>query len=253
MEKHEINVVWMHFLLFSLFTIQNLERKKASSLALIPHFSWYNRVMIVLSLPVLLTPFPLYFWSSQNPLFIWLHPWPTFFFSSFPHMACSPKAFALIIWQLFQSLRKKPHNTDPLVGLVVSRLPLPLSHPPQHKPLSSPLPTPSASGLLIPGDAARGSSLLRDTWRGFTCAPGEINPPRLSLSLTPQSTKTWCRFCAPNWRQKLWCAGKTTVLPPAVKWSGKCPSCQEGCKDEHGDGAWPAHVYMLRKYQLSLL
>lgn len=113
--------------------------------------------------------------------------------------------------------------------------------------------TPSPSGLLIPGDAARGSILLWDTWRDFTCAPGEINPPRLSLSLTPQSTKTWCRFCAPNWRWKLWCAGKTAVLPPAVKWSGKCPSCQEGCKDEHGDGAWPAHVYMLRKYQLSLL
>ena len=72
MEKHEINVAWMHFLPFSFFTIQNLERKKASSLALIPHFSWYNRVMIVLSLPFLLTPCPLYFWSLRRQ---W-HPTP---------------------------------------------------------------------------------------------------------------------------------------------------------------------------------
>ena len=174
-------------------------------------------------------------------------------------MACPSKAFALIIRQLFQSLRKKSPNTNTLMGLVgVSLLPAPFSHPRQcaHPAVPAPcstLSTPCPSGLLIPGDAARGSSLLWDTLPDFTCPPGEVNPPRLSLSLTPQSTKTRCRYCAPNWRRKLWCAGKTAVLPPAVKQSGEGPSCQGGCKDQHGDGARPAHVYMLRKYQLSLL
>ena len=51
--------------------------------------------------------------------FVYLAPsMSTFSYSSSPHVACPPKAFALIIRQLFQSLRKKSQNADPFVGLV---------------------------------------------------------------------------------------------------------------------------------------
>ena len=175
MEMHEINVVWMHFLLFSLFTIQNLKRKKASSLALIPHFSWYNRVMIVLSLPVLLTPFPLYFWSSQNPLFIWLHPWPTFFFFFLASYGLFPKGLCSDHLTAFSEFKKET---------------------PQHRPsrgacgvpaAPSSLPSTSAqTPLLSPAD-----TLCLGTPHSWWCSQ--------RLQLAPGHL-TWLHMC--SWRNK---------------------------------------------------
>lgn len=107
MEKRSVNVVWMHLsLLFPYSPFRNLERKEECGLALKVRFSWHNRATIVPSLPVPPRPALFIFWSSQKPLFIWLHSWPTF--SSFSHIP-SPRSKGLrsISLTAFLEMKKK--------------------------------------------------------------------------------------------------------------------------------------------------
>lgn len=132
---------WECIFLFSLH-VHNLEpwRKELSSLALMRWFCWDNRVAIVLTLPFLPTPFPCYFWSSQNPLLVSIHG-PGFLFFLFSHtFSPAPKAFFFIDLTASSEFKKHQQHTLSwdLEGLCCYLLFLPFSsikHPSSLKPL----------------------------------------------------------------------------------------------------------------------
>lgn len=216
MEKRSVNVVWMHLsLLFPYSPFRNLERKEECGLALKVRFSWHNRATIVPSLPVPPRPALFIFWSSQKPLFIWLHSWPTF--SSFSHIP-SPRSkglrsISLTAFLEMKKKRSKPHNPGPVVGprggfcrhLLASTRPSANTHHPQPSALLSP--------RAVPGDPQSPTPLSPCSQRFcllwghmLVCGPGEMasagqaSVPSSSFSVDEDT----CTCSAEPRRCKLW-------------------------------------------------
>lgn len=127
--------MWIHFsLLFPYSQFWTLQEENESSLALLRHFSWDNRVVIVLLLPFL-SPHPALFTFDVSESFVWLHLWPNFLILPFLtfHFPRS-KGPCCINLTAFSEVREKSQQHKPCHGTErVCAAAFAFSHPPPSK------------------------------------------------------------------------------------------------------------------------